>query len=182
MPTIQRFGSVTIRMYPGDHRPPHFHIVGPDFQIVIGIADLAILAGEARLGQIAPALSWAEKNIDLLFEMWDKLSERGQIIMNTAPLPRISEVSASKSGLVLRVCWQGLGESSVDIGEPVRTYRLYRPLRDNPALFARAHVGEYGTDVVWEDGIDMAADLLWRLAAQQGTVPAQFASGSDKQP
>jgi len=43
-------------------------------------------------------------------------------------------------------------------------------------------VGEYGTDVVWEDGIDMAADLLWRLAAQQGTVPAQFASGSDKQP
>ncbi len=82
--------------------------------------------------------------------------------------------------LVLRVRWQGLGESSADIGEPIRAYRLYRPLRDDPALFARAHVGEYGTDVVWEEGIDMAADFLWRLAAQQGTIPTQLASGSDK--
>jgi hypothetical protein len=28
-------------------------------------------------------------------------------------------------------------------------------------------VGQYGTDVVWTDAIDMAADTLWRLAQEQ---------------
>jgi len=28
-------------------------------------------------------------------------------------------------------------------------------------------VAEYGTDVVWTDEIDMAADTLWRLAQEQ---------------
>jgi len=32
MPTLQRFGSVSVRMYADDHLPPHFHIVAPDFQ------------------------------------------------------------------------------------------------------------------------------------------------------
>jgi hypothetical protein len=26
MPTLQRFGAVSVRMYADDHRPPHFHI------------------------------------------------------------------------------------------------------------------------------------------------------------
>jgi hypothetical protein len=25
MPTLQRFGTVSIRIYADDHRPPHFH-------------------------------------------------------------------------------------------------------------------------------------------------------------
>lgn len=28
-------------------------------------------------------------------------------------------------------------------------------------------VGEYSTDVIWTDEIDMAADTLWRLAQEQ---------------
>ncbi len=31
MPTLQRFGSVSLRMVADDHRPPHFPIVAPDF-------------------------------------------------------------------------------------------------------------------------------------------------------
>jgi len=42
MPTLQRFGRVSIRIYADDHRPPHFHIVGPDFQVVVIIADLTV--------------------------------------------------------------------------------------------------------------------------------------------
>jgi DNA-binding transcriptional regulator YiaG len=34
-------------------------------------------------------------------------------------------------------------------------------------LFDRVRVGEAGTDIVWNDDIDMSADTLWRLAQEQ---------------
>jgi hypothetical protein len=46
-------------MYADDHRPPHFHIVAPDFQVLVRISDLTVIAGEARSTQIAEALAWA---------------------------------------------------------------------------------------------------------------------------
>lgn len=77
MPTLQRFGAVTLRMYADDHRPPHFHIVGPDFQVLVRISDLTVIAGEARPGQIAEALDWARPRQDALAHKWSELNERG---------------------------------------------------------------------------------------------------------
>jgi hypothetical protein len=48
MPTIQRFGAVIVRMYADDHAPPHFHIEAPDFEVLVRISDLTVIAGEAR--------------------------------------------------------------------------------------------------------------------------------------
>ena len=56
MPALQRFGTVSLRMYADDHRPPHFHLVGADFQVLVRISDLAVIAGEARPTQVAEAL------------------------------------------------------------------------------------------------------------------------------
>jgi hypothetical protein len=77
MPILQRFGSVSVRMYADDHRPPHFHIVGPDFQLLVRISDLAVIAGEARLAQIAEALAWAQTHQETLALKWVELNERG---------------------------------------------------------------------------------------------------------
>lgn len=55
MPTLQRFGAVSLRMYADDHRPPHFHVVGPDFEVLVRIADLSVIAGQARPAQVAEA-------------------------------------------------------------------------------------------------------------------------------
>jgi hypothetical protein len=76
MPTLQRFGPVSIRMYADDHRPPHFHIVGPDFQVVVRIADLTVIAGTARRRQIAKALAWAAQHREMLALKWVELVER----------------------------------------------------------------------------------------------------------
>lgn len=35
MPTLHRFGAASVRIYADDHRPPHFHIVAPDFQVLV---------------------------------------------------------------------------------------------------------------------------------------------------
>jgi hypothetical protein len=40
MPVLQRFGAVSIRLYADDRRPPHFHIVSPEFQVLVQISDL----------------------------------------------------------------------------------------------------------------------------------------------
>jgi Domain of unknown function (DUF4160) len=77
MPTLQRFGSVSVRVYADDHRPPHFHIVGPDFHALVRISDLTVIAGEARPTQIAEALAWAETHREMLALRWAELNERG---------------------------------------------------------------------------------------------------------
>ena len=76
MPILRRFGSVSVRMYADDHRPPHFHIVGTDFQVLVRISDLTVIAGEARPTQIAEALAWAETHQEMLALKWLELNER----------------------------------------------------------------------------------------------------------
>ncbi len=77
MPTLQRFGSFSVRIYADDHRPPHFHIVAPDFQVLVRISDLTVIAGEARPTQIAEALAWAQTHQAMLALKWAELNERG---------------------------------------------------------------------------------------------------------
>src|SRR5271167_4514061 len=82
-------------------------------------------------------------------------------------LPRIVAVEADKKPLTLRIRWDKGDESRVDVSGLIETFRVYEPLRRSPKLFQKVRVGEHGTDVVWPDEIDMAADTLWRLAQEQ---------------
>ena len=91
--------------------------------------------------------------------------------MTSTYLPTIEAVAPGTDPLTLHIRWSGGGASTIDIAAPINTYRLYQKIRHEPALFARVRVGEYGADVVWDDGIDMAADMLWHLAMEQGTAP-----------
>ena len=77
MPVLQRFGSVSVRMYADDHRPPHFHIVAPDFEVLVRVSDLTVIAGEARQDQIAETLAWAQMHQEMLALKWAELNERG---------------------------------------------------------------------------------------------------------
>ena len=77
MPTLKRFGAASVRIYADDHHPPHFHIVGSDFQVLVRITDLAVIKGEAKTGQIAEAMEWARTNRESLALKWAELNERG---------------------------------------------------------------------------------------------------------
>lgn len=77
MPTLHRFGSVSVRMYADDHLPPHFHIVAPVFQALVRISDLKVIAGRAKRSQIAEALMWAQAHRETLALKWAELNERG---------------------------------------------------------------------------------------------------------
>lgn len=64
-------------MYADDHRPPHFHMVASDFQVLVSISDMEVLAGDVRAAGIAEALAWARANRDFLLLNWMELNERG---------------------------------------------------------------------------------------------------------
>ena len=76
MPTIHRFGSVSIKMYADDHNPPHFHIVSTDFQVLVRISDLSIIEGDGKPSDLAEALVWARLNQLSLALKWAELNER----------------------------------------------------------------------------------------------------------
>ena len=76
MPVLHRIGNVSLRIYADDHRPPHFHIVSLDFEVIVRISDLAVIAGQARPAQIAQALAWAREHQEMLALLWTELNER----------------------------------------------------------------------------------------------------------
>jgi DNA-binding transcriptional regulator YiaG len=82
-------------------------------------------------------------------------------------IPRIEAVEPGARPLTLHIRWAHGDESLVDLSGLIGAFRVFTPLRSNPALFATVKVGEYGTHIAWNDDIDMAASSLWRLAQEQ---------------
>jgi len=82
-------------------------------------------------------------------------------------LPRILGATPGQKPFSLLIRWDTGEESCVDVSGLVETFRVYEPLRRSPERFRTVRVGEYGTDVLWPDEMDMSADTLWRLAQEQ---------------
>jgi Protein of unknown function (DUF2442) len=82
-------------------------------------------------------------------------------------LPRIAAVTPGGQPMTLRISWDKGEESLVDVSGMIENFRVYMPLRQSPELFRQVRLGDYGTEIVWTDEIDMAADTLWRLAQEQ---------------
>jgi hypothetical protein len=75
MPTIQRFANCKIAIYADDHLPPHFHIEGRGFRVIVEIETLAVRVGRGR--KIGDAMNWARAHVELLRAEWLRLNRRG---------------------------------------------------------------------------------------------------------
>ncbi len=74
MPTLKRFGKWQVKVYgPGDHNPPHFHIVGPDEDMLVDAASLRVIKGDSRA--VPPeVMEWARDNRDAIVAMFQALN------------------------------------------------------------------------------------------------------------
>ena len=54
--------------------PPHFHIEGRGFRVLVEIRTMAVRAGEVR--RVREAMAWAKENSDLLRAEWVRLNRR----------------------------------------------------------------------------------------------------------
>jgi hypothetical protein len=76
MPTIADFGKYRICMYAGDHNPPHFHVVSPEFHVRVEISTLRVIDRGVRKRKFAKALDYADRCKAELALKWMELNER----------------------------------------------------------------------------------------------------------
>jgi hypothetical protein len=75
MPEISRFFGIIIRMYFGDHNPPHFHAIYQNFTAEYNINTLIVIRGELPPRAHALVLEWASLHREELLEDWRLASE-----------------------------------------------------------------------------------------------------------
>jgi hypothetical protein len=73
-PTIKDFGGYKIALYAEDLNPPHVHVIGPDFQAKVRIADAEVFAGAIPPRHRREALSWISANNEKLMAKWNELN------------------------------------------------------------------------------------------------------------
>lgn len=69
MPEISRFFGIIIRMYFGDHNPPHFHVIYQEQTAEYDIHTLAVLRGSLPARAHAMVLEWASLHREELLEI-----------------------------------------------------------------------------------------------------------------
>ena len=67
MPTMKDFGSYKITLYAEDH------VIGPDFQAKVRIADAEVFAGSIPARHRREALAWVTANSRTLMARWEEL-------------------------------------------------------------------------------------------------------------
>jgi hypothetical protein len=68
----------------------------------------------------------------------------------------------------------------VDLTPAIGTYKVYRPLRNNPELFATARVVDDGYAVAWNGfDVDMSAETT-ETVAEESMTPTEFAAFLDR--
>lgn len=74
MPTLVKIGNLKIQIFADDHNPPPFHVVTPDHEALVAIADLTMLRGVLRRSDLDAALKWASPNMEVLENEWQRLN------------------------------------------------------------------------------------------------------------
>jgi len=85
VPEISRFYGIVVRMYYNDHAPPHFHAEYGEYELVIGIAPIAVLGGTAPPRVRSMVIEWAGLHQAELREDWERCRS-GQPPKPIAPL------------------------------------------------------------------------------------------------
>lgn len=70
MPELSRFYGIIIRMFYGDHAPPHFHAAYQGEEVQITIETLEVIAGGISRRALSFVLEWASLHRGELRHAW----------------------------------------------------------------------------------------------------------------
>lgn len=74
MPELSRFYGIVIRMYFGDHRPPHFHAYYGGSEALVEIATLSVIAGSLPQRAMGLVAEWTSLHRPELEAAWEQAS------------------------------------------------------------------------------------------------------------
>lgn len=70
MPELCRFGGIVIKMYVGDHAPPHFHAEYAGHEMQMSIEHRRVMNGAFPPRQTRLVIRWATEREAELMEAW----------------------------------------------------------------------------------------------------------------
>ena len=76
MPEISRFFGISIKMYFGDHMPPHFHTEYGEYRAVIDIQTLVVISGHIPPRALGMVIEWASQHRGELLDLWELAANR----------------------------------------------------------------------------------------------------------
>lgn len=85
MPEISRFFGILIKVYYGDHAPPHFHAEYGGDEMLVAIDSLAVVAGRLTPRATGLVMEWAAQHQAELRLAWDQARQM-QAIDRIEPL------------------------------------------------------------------------------------------------
>jgi hypothetical protein len=68
---VTRFYGITIKIFFGDHPPPHFHVIYGDFNALIAITSLEVIEGDLPNRAEKMVIEWAALYQSELLNMWN---------------------------------------------------------------------------------------------------------------
>jgi hypothetical protein len=81
--------------------------------------------------------------------------------------PNIKSIRAGQDRQLI-IVWENGAESVIDVGEFIRTYKVFRPIRDNDEEFRKVSRDEWGWCAHWSNDMEISSETLWDLAVAQG--------------
>ena len=85
MPTISSFFGIVIQMFWREHAPPHFHALYGEYEALIDIRTLEVIAGSLPRRALTLTIEWAVEHRIELMEDWN-LCQAKQMPHKIAPL------------------------------------------------------------------------------------------------
>ena len=70
MPEVTRFYGIVVKLFFGDHPPPHFHVVYGEYNALFNIETLEIIEGDLPNRANKMVVEWATRYQTELLEMW----------------------------------------------------------------------------------------------------------------
>ncbi|CAO3434247.1 DUF4160 domain-containing protein [Azospirillum endophyticum] len=74
MGKLMMFGKVALVIRNRDHNPPHFHVIGPDIDAMVGIDPLVLLRGTMPRLLWSQVESWGLANRAMLVAEWNRIN------------------------------------------------------------------------------------------------------------
>ncbi|WP_349595152.1 DUF4160 domain-containing protein [Azospirillum argentinense] len=74
MGKLMMIGKVAVVVRNRDHNPPHFHVIGPDFDVQVTIDPVAIMNGNLPKAVWVQVRDWAMENRAALVAEWNAVN------------------------------------------------------------------------------------------------------------
>ena len=71
MPEVTRFYGIVIKLFFGDHPPPHFHAVYGEYNALFNIETLEMIEGDLHPRAMKMLVEWATREQSELMKMWN---------------------------------------------------------------------------------------------------------------